>query len=104
MYDLAGGAALAVVLLIPSVTAFLLQKYWVSKKSYVTVSGKPSRTTVKSVSPVMRWVLFAFCSLVSLMVLVFYGIIVVGAFSKAWGYDYSFTLRNFSYVLDVGYD
>lgn len=104
MYDLAGGAALAVVLLIPSVTAFLLQKYWVSKKSYVTVSGKPSRTTVKSVSPVMRWVLFAFCSLVSLMVLVFYGIIVVGAFSKAWGYDYSFTLRNFSYVLDVGYE
>jgi len=38
------------------------------------------------------------------MVLVFYGIIVVGAFSKAWGYDYSFTLRNFSYVLDVGYE
>ena len=35
--------------------------------------------------------------------LVFYGIIFIGAFSQAWGYDYSFTLRNFSYVWDVGY-
>ncbi len=104
MYDLPGGAALAVVLLIPSITAFVLQKYWVSRKSYVTVSGKPTRSTVKAVGPVMRWVLFAFCMAVCLVVLVFYGVIVVGAFSRAWGFDYSFTLRNFTYVLDVGFE
>ena len=103
MYNLAGGAALAVILLIPSVTAFILQKYWVSKKSYVTVSGKPTRSTVKSVSGTMQWILFGFCVLVSIIVLVFYGIIFVGAFSQAWGFDYSFTLRNFRYVWDVGY-
>lgn len=103
MYNLAGGAALAVVLLIPSVTAFILQKYWVSKKSYVTVSGKPTRSTVKSVSGAMQWVLFGFCVLISITVLVFYGIIFVGAFSQAWGYDYTPTLRNFRYVWDVGY-
>ena len=103
MYNLAGGAALAVILLIPSVSAFILQKYWVSKKSYVTVSGKPTRSTVKSVSGAMQWILFAFCVVVSIVVLVFYGIIFVGAFSRAWGFDYSFTLRNFSYVWDVGY-
>lgn len=103
MYNLPGGAALAVILLIPSVTAFVLQKYWVSKKSYVTVSGKPTRSTVKSVSGTMQWILFGFCVLVSIIVLVFYGIIFVGAFSKAWGFDYSFTLRNFRYVWDVGY-
>lgn len=103
MYNLAGGAALAVILLIPSITAFILQKYWVSKKSYVTVSGKPTRSTVKSVSGTMQWILFGFCVLVSIIVLVFYGIIFVGAFSQAWGFDYSFTLRNFRYVWDVGY-
>lgn len=103
MYNLAGGAALAVVLLIPSVTAFILQKYWVSKKSYVTVSGKPTRSSVKSVGGVMKWVLFSLCLFVSLIVLIFYGIIFVGAFSKAWGFDYTFTLRNFRYVWDVGY-
>lgn len=104
MYDLPGGAALAVTLLIPSITAFILQKYWVSRKSYVTVSGKPTRSTVKAVGPVMRWVLFAFCMLVCLVVLTFYGVIVVGAFSRAWGFDYTFTLRNFGYVLDVGFE
>jgi len=103
MYNLPGGAALAVVLLIPSVTAFIIQKYWVSKKSYVTVSGKPTRSSVKSVSNTTRWILFAICCLISIVVLVFYGIIFIGAFSQAWGYDYSFTLRNFSYVWDVGY-
>lgn len=104
MFDLAGGAALAVVLLIPSLTAFVIQKYWVSKKRYITVTGKPSSTTVKAVSPMMRWVLFGICSFISLVILVFYGIIFIGAFSQAWGYDYSFTLRNFTYVWDVGFE
>lgn len=104
MFDLAGGAALAVILLIPSLTAFVLQKYWVSKKRYITVTGKPTRTTVKAVGPIMRWVLFGVCIVISLVILVFYGIILIGAFSQAWGYDYSFTLRNFTYVLDVGFE
>ncbi|MGI6641464.1 MAG: ABC transporter permease [Limnochordia bacterium] len=104
MYDLPGGAALAVTLLIPSITAFVLQKYWVSRKSYVTVSGKPTRSTVKAVGPVMRWVLFGFAMAICVIVLGFYGVIVVGAFSKAWGFDYGFTLRNFTYVLDVGFE
>lgn len=104
MFDLAGGAALAVVLLIPSLTAFVIQKYWVSRKRYITVTGKPSSTTVKAVSPVMRWVLFGVCSFISLVILVFYGIILIGAFSQAWGYDYTFTLRNFTYVWDVGFE
>lgn len=103
MYDLAGGAGLAAILLIPSITAFVLQKYWVNKKRYITITGKPTRSVVKSVSPTMRWVLFGFCCLVSLLVLLFYAVIVVGAFSVAWGFNYSFTLRNFTYVFDVGW-
>lgn len=67
------------------------------------MSGKPTRSSVKSVSNTTRWILFAICCLISIVVLVFYGIIFIGAFSQAWGYDYSFTLRNFSYVWDVGY-
>lgn len=102
MYDLAGGAALAMVLLLPSVSAFLLQKYWVSRKQYVTITGKPTTSSLKSVSSVAKWVLFAFSVFVSLIVLSFYAVIIVGAFSKAWGSDYSLTLRNFQYVLSVG--
>jgi iron(III) transport system permease protein len=104
MYDLAGGAALAVVLLIPSLTAYFIQKYWVSRKQYISVTGKPTRTVIKSVSPAMKWALFAFCVFVSLIVLLFYIVIVIGAFSKAWGFNYSFTLSNFVYILEVGWD
>ena len=33
------GAALSLVLLLPTLTVFLLQRYWVSRRSYVSVTG-----------------------------------------------------------------
>lgn len=102
MYDLPGGAALAVILLVPSVTTFLVQRYWVARKRYVTVTGKPTRAVIRAVSPGMQWTLFAACGAVALFVLLFYATIVVGAFSRAWGADHSLTLRNFGYVFGVG--
>lgn len=103
MYDLPGGAALAMVLLIPALTAFVVQKYWVSRKGYVTVTGKPTKPRIQSVSPTMKWVIFSALMLVSLLIVLFYGVIIVGAFSRIWGVDHSFTLRNFQYVFDVGW-
>ncbi len=102
MYDLPGGAALSVVLLIPSVTAFVVQKYWVDKRKYVTVTGKPTSTAIKSVSKPVKWVLFGACMAVVGVVLLFYGVIVAGSFAKLWGIDPSFSLKNYQYVLGVG--
>ncbi|GAG65066.1 unnamed protein product, partial [marine sediment metagenome] len=34
MFNMPLGAGLAIMLLIPSMVAFLFQKYWVGKKSY----------------------------------------------------------------------
>src|SRR5690606_35757441 len=47
-YDTRGGAALAVLLLIPSIVAFLVQKLWTERRSYVSVTGKTARARVKS--------------------------------------------------------
>jgi iron(III) transport system permease protein len=102
MFDLAGGAALAVILLVPSVLAFLVQRYWVERKRYVTVTGKPARSSVKAVSPLARWCLFAATSALALAIAAFYAVILVGAFSRAWGVDHTPTLRNFGYVVGVG--
>jgi iron(III) transport system permease protein len=102
MFDLAGGAALAVILLVPSLGAFLVQRYWVGRKGYVTVTGKPTRSSIKAVSPLARWVLFAVAVGLSLAIVVFYAVILVGAFSRAWGVDHTPTLRNFGYVAGVG--
>lgn len=104
LFDLPGGAALAVVLLVPSVAAFLLQRYWVERRRYVTVTGRPTRTAIKAVSPATRWVLCALTAAVSAAVALVYAVILVGAFSRAWGVDHAPTLRNFGYVLGVGLD
>lgn len=104
MSDLKAGAALAVWLLIPSLIAFVTQKYWVSKKRYVTVTGKPRSSSLKSVSKFAKWNLFALCFLFAIFIVLIYTIIFWGAFTKAWGMNNQFTLENFSYVFDVGFD
>ncbi|MEJ5258251.1 MAG: iron ABC transporter permease [Fervidobacterium sp.] len=102
MYDLKGGAALSVWLLLPSLLAFILQKYFVDKKKYYTVTGKPTISVLKSVSEPVKWILFGICSFIVLFILLVYGVIFWGAFTKAWGANNEFTLENFKYVFDVG--
>ena len=104
MYNLPRGAALAFVLLIPSVTAFFLQKYWVSKKQYITVTGKPTSSSNSVVSPAARWILFGVVCLFSAIILLIYLTILWGAFAETWGFNNSLTLKNFSYVFSVGFD
>ena len=40
LFDLRGGAALSFLLLVPALIVFLLQRYWVERGHYVTVTGK----------------------------------------------------------------
>lgn len=102
MFNLKNGAALAVWLLVPSLIAFILQKYWVNKKKYITVTGKPTTSQVKSVSTSAKWILFTLCMIVSIFIVLIYATIFSGAFTKAWGMNNQFTLDNFKYVFDVG--
>src|SRR5690606_37381956 len=100
--NLPRGAMLAVILVIPSLTAFAIQRYWLAKRQYVTVTGKPTASTSKIVSDPVKWLLYAFVLLFALIVVLFYGVIVLGAFTQVWGFDYTLTLAHFAYVFDVG--
>jgi len=102
MFDTKGGAALAVWLLFPSIAAFIIQKYWVGKKKYVTVTGKPTTSVLKSVSKPVKWILFSLCMFIAVFTLTIYATIFWGAFVKAWGMNNTLTLENFKYVFDVG--
>ncbi|MDR1107492.1 MAG: iron ABC transporter permease [Spirochaetaceae bacterium] len=103
MYNLPKGAALAFVLLIPSVSAYMLEKYWVSKKQYITVTGKPTASTNQVVSPAARRIIFCVVSLMAALILLVYITILWGAFAKTWGNDNSLTFNNFRYVFRVGF-
>jgi iron(III) transport system permease protein len=101
-FNLPLGAALAVVLLIPSITSFAIQRYYLQKRQYTTVTGKPTASSSKLVSRGARRWLVTFAALFSGFVLLFYGTIFLGAFTKVWGYGFSPTLDHFSYAFGVG--
>jgi iron(III) transport system permease protein len=103
MYDMRSGAGLAILLLIPSLIAFGLQKYWVNRKSYVTVTGKPSSTRIKMDHPVTKYSIFGLCLLLTGVIFLFYGMVLFGSFVKLWGANHSLTFINYKHVFTVGW-
>lgn len=101
-FNLSRGATLAIVLLIPSLTAFAVQRRYLAKRQYVTVTGKPTASSSKIVSPAVKWLLYAIVVAFALLVAAFYAVILIGAFTKVWGFNYAPTLAHFAYVFDVG--
>lgn len=104
MYDMRGGSILAITLLLPTLIAFILQKYWVGKKSFVTVSGKPTQKRRKIHEPHILVPLTIFCSAIAGIIILLYGTVLGGAFVKTWGINYTLTLDHFRYVISLGWD
>jgi len=102
MGRLGNGAALSLLLLLPTVTAFLIQRFWVSKKSFVTVTGKPSGRITELVSKPVKITLNTLIILIIVFLIGLYGTIIAGSFVKNWGIDYTFTLDNFREALQRG--
>ncbi|MEO3997588.1 iron ABC transporter permease [Mesorhizobium sp. CAU 1732] len=102
-FNLARGAMLAVILLLPSITAFAIQRYYLSKRQYVTVTGKPTASTSKIVSRPVKWALYGFVLVFAAIVILFYGVIFLGAFTQVWGFNYTLTTAHFAYVFSVGW-
>lgn len=103
-FNLGRGAMLATILLLPSLTAFAIQRYWVAKRQYVTVTGKPTSSTTKLVTPAAKGSLYAVVLAFGALVTAFYAVIVIGAFTRVWGFDYALTLQHLRYVFSVGLD
>lgn len=102
MNRLSNGAALSLLLLLPTLTAFLVQRFVVSKKSYVTVTGKPSARLNDLVSKPVKVVLVSMIVIICVFLISLYGTIVAGCFVRNWGIDYTFTLDNFREALQRG--
>ncbi|WP_206075971.1 ABC transporter permease [Marinitoga lauensis] len=104
MNRLGNGAALSILLLLPTITAFLVQRFWVSRKSFVTVTGKPSPRITELVSKPVKVTLVTLMILIIVFLVSLYGTIVAGCFVKNWGIDYTFTLENIKEALQRGRD
>jgi iron(III) transport system permease protein len=97
------GAALSLILLLPTLTVFLLQRYWVSRKSYIAVTGKPTGGGAGFVKePLIRWTFIALTFLVLILVVVLYGAIFLGSITKLWGINYNLDLTHYASAIDRG--
>lgn len=102
MYDTKTGSLIAISILLPSIMAFLIERYWISKKSFITVTGKPQNATDRPRNLTIDRIFFTFCTLLSIVVLVFYGTVVLVSLTKTWGVDMSLSLNNFRFAFSRG--
>lgn len=105
LYDTVGAAVLSLVLLVPSLTVFAIQRYWVTRMSVVSVTGKPSGTPQMITHPLVRWGLFGLTMFITGLIILIYATIFVGAFTKVFGVNNDFTWAHFDYVFNgVGFE
>ncbi|MDP0493594.1 MAG: iron ABC transporter permease [Fusobacterium sp. JB021] len=101
-FDMGSATALAVILVLMSVSIFVTQKYYISKKSYVTVTGKVSRQREKISEKGIALPIVIVMSIITLGVFIMYIMIPLGSFVKLWGINNSFSLEHYRYVFDLG--
>ncbi|MDR7494293.1 MAG: iron ABC transporter permease [Armatimonadota bacterium] len=96
-------AVYGVVLLLMTLSIFLLQRYWVGRRSYVTVTGKPSGARPRPLpAPLDYGVSLVFVAWMVLIVAL-YGSVFVGSLTKLWGFDYTFTLEHLRNLSPTGW-
>ena len=101
-FDKVGAAAMAVVLLALTLVLFLIQKYYLEKRTVATLTGKASRERLLISDRSVTRPLTALCSLVSVFVILMYVSIPFGALFNLWGRDYSLSFKHFEYMFRYG--
>ncbi len=94
LFDLQAGAALALLLVVPALVAFAIQHWIVSRRSYVTVTSGARIGYVRDLPGWILWPLFSLTFFIGIITILLYGSIFIGAFVKAWGFDFTFTTEN----------
>ncbi|NKQ34978.1 MAG: iron ABC transporter permease [Chloroflexi bacterium] len=101
-FDYQKASTLAFVLLIPTLIVFIVQRYYVSRRSYVSVTGKPAGGQILVKEPITRWTFILITYATLALILTLYLSIVVGSFSKVWGINYAPTLAHWKMMLNRG--
>ena len=88
-------AVLALVLLSFTLTAFFIQRFWLGRKSYTTVTGKADSGTHVLMPRRVRWPVYTGCSIWLVLTLTIYVMIFFGSLVHTWGLDHSLTFRHY---------
>jgi iron(III) transport system permease protein len=103
LFDLKGGAVLSFLLLLPAAGVYLLQRYWVGRRSYVTVTGKAGpRSNAIGLTPTARWLLVAGCAVVSVAIVYFYALLLYASLVMAFGANHAWTIQHYRVIFTEG--
>ena len=93
--NMAMGAVVSIILLIPSVIAFIIDQK-VQKKQSVVFNAK-SKAYVPKKDKIRDAFYYIYMTIICLSIISVFVTIFVSAFSKLWPYDLSFSLKNFKF-------
>jgi iron(III) transport system permease protein len=101
-YNFQKASALSLVLIIPTLVIFIVQRYYVNRRTYISVTGKPSGSQIIEKDPIIRWVFNISAYLIIAFIIMLYVTIIYGSFSTAWGVNYAPTLKHWSMTVTRG--
>ncbi|MGP9501629.1 ABC transporter permease [Specibacter sp. AOP5-B1-6] len=99
-FNMQAGAAYSLTLMLPALLVFLVQRYWVSRKSVVSVTGKPAGTTEQISAPVIRVPILVLVGFLAALIVSIYVTVLAGGFMKVPGVNNTFTLAHYQFVLN----
>jgi iron(III) transport system permease protein len=94
-HDPSRAAILAVVLLGFTLGAFYLQRFWLGRKSYTTVTGKGDSGVHPAMPRGLAIPVYAIVAIWSAFTLIVYGMILYGSVVQLWGVDDTLTFKHY---------
>jgi iron(III) transport system permease protein len=88
-------AVFCVFLVLPSMIMFIIHEYILKGRVYTTIGGKPQQSEKRKISPKILYPMLGIVTPVTIMIVLCFGMIFIGAFTKILMVDNSFTLEHF---------
>jgi iron(III) transport system permease protein len=99
--DFGRAATLALLLLIFALSAFLLQRRALGRRSYVSVSGKGDSGLAQPIPGWVRRIAYAVALPWACLTITVYSLALAGGFVQVWGRDWTPTLSHFARAFSV---
>ena len=94
-YDQGRAAVLAIVLLSFTLMAFYIQRFWLGKKSYTTITGKGDAGLPMRLPKLLSFPIILTGLSWGAFTVIIYLIIVYGSFVEMWGLNYNLTFKHY---------
>ncbi len=95
------GATISIILLVPSMIAFLLN-YYISRRSFSMISGA-ARPFIPPSRLLKKVIFTSYSAIVSASIILIFATVIIGSFVKVWPYDWSLTLDHYTFPSIGGY-